>query len=252
LDDLSDRPNIYQRQQKIGRQISEQQWRSALACYFARITELDQLTARLVDRIDRADALENTVVVFLADHGRYVGSHGFDAHNVGGFEEIYRIPLVVCGPGVARGNDCLAYVSIADVGSTLCDLGTGSALRHADSNSFKNLLSNPDQIPPEFLTGYSEYHGTRFALTQRILWQDGWKFVFNGFDFDELYHLDDDPFEMRNRIDQVDQQPRVEHMMAQIWRRAVETGDRTIVESHYFSMRFACVGPDIDRPAGAS
>ncbi|MFP6673478.1 MAG: sulfatase-like hydrolase/transferase [Pirellulaceae bacterium] len=248
LDDLSDRPNIYQRQQEIGRRISEEHWRSALACYYARITEVDQLTGRLIEEIDRADALQNTLVVFLADHGRYVGSHGFDAHNVGGFEEIYRIPLIVSGPGIARGRDCRAYVSIADLGSTLCEIGTGTPFQHADSTSFRKLLSDPDQDSTDFSIGYSEYHGTRFALTQRILWKDGWKLVFNGFDFDELYHLDDDPFEMRNRIAEDDQQPRIEDMMAEIWRRARDTGDRTILESHYFSMRFACVGPDVDDP----
>ncbi len=79
---------------------------------------------------------------------------------------------------------------------------------------------------------------------QRILWRDDWKFVFNGFDFDELYCLDDDPHEMRNRINDADQQPRVESMMAEIWQRVRDTGDRAIHESHYFSMRFATVGPD--------
>ncbi len=84
---------------------------------------------------------------------------------------------------------------------------------------------------------------------QRILWEGPWKFVFNGFDYDELYNLEDDPNEMQNLVNEESQQDRVRKMMAKVWKRVRETGDRAILESHYFSMRFAAVGPDYDRGA---
>jgi arylsulfatase A-like enzyme len=245
FDDLSDRPNIYQREQQIGRKISVEHWRIARACYFSRITEIDQLVGRLTDRLNAAGQLENTVVVFLADHGRYVGSHGFDAHNFGPFEEIYRVPLIMAGPGISSGSECVAQVSIADVGNTMCSIGHAEPIETPDSHSFESLLTKPDVVPAEFRTGYAEYHGTRFPLMQRIVWQDDWKFVFNGFDFDELYNLADDPFEMTNLATLPEQQTRVESMMSEIWRRVRDTKDRAILESHYFSMRLACVGPDV-------
>ncbi|MCP4786984.1 MAG: sulfatase-like hydrolase/transferase [Fuerstiella sp.] len=244
LDDLSDRPNLYQREQQIGRGISEDHWRAARACYFGRITELDGIVQRLTASVDAAGQLENTIVVFMADHGRYVGAHGFDAHNFGAFEEIYRIPLIVAGPGVAAGATCEAQVSISDMGATFCELGQADPIDVPDSQSFGSLLAQPETIPPDFETGYAEYHGTRFPLMQRILWQGPWKFVFNGFDFDELYNLQHDPHEMHNRVNDPELQPRVESMMTEIWRRVRETGDRAIHESHYFSMRLACIGPE--------
>ena len=244
FDDMSDRPNIYQREQHIGRHISEEHWRSARACYFSRITEIDQLVGQLTNRLEAAGQLEDTVIVFLADHGRYVGAHGFDAHNFGPFEEIYRVPLIVAGPKINAGSECRAQVSIADVGTTICDIGRAEAIETPDSRSFVSLLSSSNDIPEEFEIGYAEYHGTRFPLMQRIIWQDDWKFVFNGFDFDELYNLNDDPFEMTNLAAKPEQQGRVESMMSEVWRRVRDTKDRAILESHYFSMRFACVGPD--------
>ena len=244
FDDLSDRPNIYQREQQIGRQIPEDHWRAARACYFGRITEVDTIVHRLLSQVESAGQLANTVVVFLADHGRYVGAHGFDAHNFGAFEEIYRIPLIIAGPNIAAGATCDAFVSIADLGATLCELADAQAIDVADSQSFEPLLSQPDAVAPRFEYGYAEYHGTRFPLMQRILWHDDWKFVFNGFDFDELYNLKQDPHETRNLVRDPDQQQRIEDMMAEIWRRVRDTGDRAILESHYFSMRLACVGPE--------
>ena len=248
FDDLSDRPNIYQREQLIGRDISEEHWRNARASYFARITEVDQMVGQLMDHLEAAGQLENTVVIFLADHGRYVGSHGFDAHNFGPFEEIYRVPLIVAGPEIKPGTECRAQVSIADVGTTICSVGQADPIETPDSRCFASLLREPEVVTDEFQTGYAEYHGTRFPLMQRILWQDDWKFAFNGFDFDELYNLADDPFEMTNLINRPDQQSRVETMMTEVWRRVRDTNDRAILESHYFSMRLACVGPDVVAP----
>ena len=244
FDDLSDRPNIYQREQAIGRNISEEHWRAARACYFGRITEVDALVQRLISVVDDAGQLENTVIVFLADHGRYVGAHGFDAHNFGPFEEIYRIPLIIAGPGIARRTTCTAQVTIADLGVTLCELGSAEPIDVPDSCSFARLLTAPHDAESQFDTGYAEYHGTRFPLMQRILWRGDWKFVFNGFDFDELYNLREDPFETTNRVGESAQRERVESMMSEIWRRVRDTGDRAIHESHYFSMRLACIGPE--------
>ncbi|MCB1124056.1 MAG: hypothetical protein KJT03_21070, partial [Verrucomicrobiae bacterium] len=89
-----------------------------------------------------------------------------------------------------------------------------------------------------------ENHGSRFRLTQRILWDGPWKFVFNGFDFDELYNLDEDPSETRNLIDEPAHQHRADAMMREIWKRLEVTGDRTLEETHYFSLRLARVGPE--------
>lgn len=248
FDDLSDRPNIYQREQQIGHPISEEHWRNARACYFARITEIDRMVGQLTGQLEAAGQLDNTVVIFLADHGRYVGAHGFDAHNFGPFEEIYRVPLIMAGPDITPGSECSAQVSIADVGTTICSIGGTQALETPDSRCFASLLTEPEVVSEEFQTGYAEYHGTRFPLMQRIVWQGDWKFVFNGFDFDELYNLADDPFEMTNLAARPEHQNRIEAMMTEVWRRVRDTNDRAILESHYFSMRLACVGPDVVEP----
>lgn len=245
FDDMSDRPNLYRREQQIGRDIPEDHWRAARACYFARISELDDQFGQLMAQLEAANSLDNTIVIMLSDHGRYVGAHGFEAHNFGPFEEIYRIPLIIAGPGIAEGSSCAAPVSIADLCPTLCDLGQGEPIDVPDSRSLVRLLTNPERTEPDFETGYAEYHGTRFSLTQRIVWRDQWKFVFNGFDFDELYDLSADPHETRNLAGLAEHRPRIESMMSDVWDWIRRTDDRAILETHYYSMRLATVGPNV-------
>lgn len=186
--------------------------------------------------------------MLLADHGRYLGAHGMDAHNFGAFEEIYNIPLVVAGPGIARGVVTSARVGIHEICPTLCDFLGVSPIHTTDARSFAVVLSDPPANEHRFDSGYAEYHGTRFPLCQRVYWEGPWKFVFNGFDFDELYNLEDDPWETRNLAADKDQADRVRYMMARIWERIRLTEDNSLLNTHYYSMRFAAIGPNAALP----
>ena len=243
-DDYSGKPNLYKREGSISKEVTEDEWRMALACYYGRITEVDTQLGRLLDWLEKSGEADNTVVIATADHGRYVGSHGFDAHNFGAFEEIYKVPLVIAGSGVAKGIESEALVSFPDLCPTILEITQSKAIETLDSQSFAKVLAEPTGKEEVFQTAYGEYHGTRFPLCQRVLWQENWKFVFNGFDFDELYDLKNDPAEMNNLAAIPEQQERVKRMMAEVWKRAKKSGDRTIVESHYYSMRFGAVGPN--------
>ena len=244
-DDFAGSPAFYRRQKEIFKNISEQQWRESRAVYYALISELDQQFGKLLDLLEAACQLDNTVVIAVSDHGRYMGAHGFDAHNYGAFEEIYNIPLIVAGPGVAEGVDTDALVSFHDLGPTLLDLAGAEPIDVPDSKSFVPLLADPAAGAPNFNTGYAEFYGTRFLMTQRILWQGPWKFVFNGFDYDELYNLNDDPHELNNLGNDPVHRDRIRAMMADIWRIVRDTGDRALLETHYSPMRFGLVGPDV-------
>ena len=243
-DEHADRPNIYKRVRQIFDGLSDEQWRLARACYFARISELDHEVGRVLDALEQSGKMEDTIVVLAADHGRYVGDHGFEAHNFGAFEEIYNVPMVIAGPGVATGATSSARVGLHDLCPTILELTGSQSIDSADSQSFARLLKEPGLHAHDYQTGYAEYHGSRFPLAQRILWDGPWKFVFNGFDFDELYNLDADPDEMTNLIHEPEHEERVKTMMSQVWHKIDTTGDNALLNSHYYSMRLAVVGPE--------
>ena len=53
-------------------------------CSETGITEVDQQLGRLLAELEHHADAENTVVIVTADHGKYVGAHGLEAHNFGG------------------------------------------------------------------------------------------------------------------------------------------------------------------------
>lgn len=244
-DELAGRPALYRRAQRVQADTSERQWRELRAVYFALLTEIDAQLGRLMDTLEEQGILDDTLVIVTADHGRYVGEHGFDNHNFGAFEGPYRIPMILAGPGVAKGQATDAYVSLMDLCPTLIEAAGAPPMENLDGRSFLPLLGDPQGRAPDFNACYAESHGTRFELTQRVYWEGPWKFVFNGFDEDELYNLADDPDELENLASRPDRAERVRYMMARVWERIRQSDDKAMLGTHYLPMRFAAVGPNV-------
>jgi choline-sulfatase len=93
--------------------------------------------------------------------------------------------------------------------------------------------------------GYAENYGGRYLLTQRVVWDGPWKLAWNGFDFDELYNLDNDPYEMRNLAEDPAYQPQLRRLMQTAWRKVRDTGDAPLLHSTYPLLRLAPYGPEI-------
>jgi arylsulfatase A-like enzyme len=242
-DDLRDKPGLYQRVREM-LALEAEQHREAAACYFALVTQIDTLLGRLIALVADAGRLDDTIIVFTTDHGEHLGAHGLYCKNIGAFEEVYRIPLVMAGPGIARcGELSPARVGLHEIGPTLLELAGAPPLPATDGASFKNLLADAG-VDCERTQGYAEYHGGRLILTQRIVWDGDWKFVFNGFDRDELYHLGDDPHELTNLAARPEHAATCRRLMQRVWSEARRTGDHTLVATTYPSLRIAVVGPD--------
>ncbi|MCC7407683.1 MAG: sulfatase-like hydrolase/transferase [Phycisphaeraceae bacterium] len=242
-DNLAGRPNLYRKAADIFRGLTDQQKRQARACYLASVTEIDEQFGRLIHAVEAMGQLDNTLILFTTDHGECLGAHGLYMKNVGAFEEIYNIPLILAGPGVAHGVTSGGRVGLHDLCPTLCDLAAVDPIHSADSRSFAPLLRDPLAHAADFTTGFAEYHGTRQLLTQRIVWDGSYKLVHNGFDFDELYNLADDPHELRNLANLPEHRPQLRRMMALAWQSMKRTGDHTLVNTGYPILRLAPIGP---------
>jgi choline-sulfatase len=94
--------------------------RRSRRAYFANVSCLDEKVGELVDTLRRTRMLDDTVIVFCADHGDMLGERGL-WFKMNFFEGSARVPLMVAGPGIKAGKH-LAPVSNLDLTPTFCDL----------------------------------------------------------------------------------------------------------------------------------
>lgn len=241
-DDLKGRPNIYRKAARVWDSFTDREHREAAACYWASITEIDQQFGRLLAWLDESGQADDTIVVLTSDHGDLLGAHGMYCKNLSGFEEVYQIPMVLRGPGIEPRTASDARVGLHDLGSTLAELAGLEAFETGDARSFAPLLRG-EAGDEAYQSGFSEYHGGRYRLTQRVLWDGPWKLVHNGFDFDELYNLHDDPYEMRNLVDDPEHEPELRRLLGLMWEKLEASGDHVLVNTGYPILRLAPVGP---------
>lgn len=241
-DDLKGKPNIYKRIAGLWKDMKDEDKRKALACYFASITEIDELYGSILDRIYKSGASENTIIILTADHGDMMGSHGVYCKNIGAWQEAYNIPIVIAAPGCQKGSISNALVGIADICPSILELTGHSSFEGCDSKSFMPLLFG-EADDNDFNIGYAEYEGTRFQFTQRLVWHGDWKYVFNPFDFDELYHLKNDPQELENLAADTKYRDVYIDMMKLMWKKIRDTGDKTLENTQYPALRLGDIGP---------
>src|SRR4051794_35407050 len=92
------------------------------AAYWAMCDLIDVQVGRLLDMLERSGQRENTLVVFMSDHGEMLGDHGFYLKGPFFYEPAVRVPLLISWPGVVR--DALrtsALVEMVDLAPTLLE-----------------------------------------------------------------------------------------------------------------------------------
>ncbi|ULL15968.1 DUF4976 domain-containing protein [Paenibacillus sp. H1-7] len=202
---FANKPYI-QRQQLHSWQVDAftwQDWAPIVARYYGMISQTDDAIGRVLRALDESGEAENTLVIFTADHGDMCGSHGMmDKHYIL-YDDVVKVPLIVKYPPlVPQGARCNSFISnMLDLPPTLLEL-TGAAIpSFFAGRSFAPLLAEEEVADwrPHIVT---TYNGQQFGLyTQRMLRTKRWKYIWNTTDIDELYDMEQDPYELLNRID---------------------------------------------------
>ncbi len=224
-DDFANKPYMNRRDAALWAALSETQVRTAIARYWAYCEQVDTQIGRVLDALDRIGQAENTLVVFTSDHGDMCGAHRQFIKGWQPYEETYRVPLVMRWPDVIpAGSVCDHLVQLHDLAHTFVDLGGGEPITPADGRSLRPLFAVPQRTDWEDVA-FCQYYGGEFLYTQRMVITERFKYVFNGFDRDELYDFATDPHEMVNLVDDPAHGGTCDAMRALLYDRMERHGD---------------------------
>ena len=208
------------------------------ANYYGMLRMVDDQVSRFVAFLESAGLREDTLLVFLSDHGDFVGDYGLMRKGVDLPEATTRIPFSVTGPGVqSRRDPHDAHVSIVDVLPTLCDALDLPLPEGVQGQSLWPLLTGTDDgadfdsIYAE--CGYGGPHSTPATVpdladasknelnphTQTgrtgMVRGDRWKLVYDAERGPALFDLDADPLETTGLSEDPDHAPILREMLEQ-------------------------------------
>ena len=211
-------------QSKLGRENRNAAMLSRRALQQAAMCETALL--RVVMHLASAGQLDNTLVVYCADHGDAVASNG-GMLNKGGLmvEETLRIPLIFAGPGVQKNISSDTLVMNADISPTL----TSAAELPDFPNDGQDLFFLLSRNEPLSRTGImTQHNGLHVPLCQRSWHQGDWKYMIQADGFEELYDLRNDPTERQNLATDVSHKDQLQSLRCALSEEMRRTNDPSI------------------------
>jgi len=99
----------------------EKEWREYRWAYYRMVETVDRRIGRILDEVNSLGLENDTIVVFVSDHGDAQGAHGWNQKTVL-YDEANRVPLIISHPGHVRPGvrNVLTQTGI-DLFPTLCD-----------------------------------------------------------------------------------------------------------------------------------
>lgn len=183
-------------------ELTDEQARTARAAYYGLVEYHDRLCGRVLDALRRSRLAENTVVIYITDHGDMAGEHRLWTKSVF-YEASVGVPMIWSWPGRMRSGTSVGRVtSLLDVGPTLLDLAGAPRMKDVAGRSLRQFLLPGGDVtawPDDALAECCGYHNDR---PSRMLREGPWKIIYHhGYDKPQLFNLTEDPDEMRDRGD---------------------------------------------------
>jgi arylsulfatase len=178
------------------------------ARYYAMIELIDHNVGRMLDALEASGQRENTLVIYMSDHGEMLGDHGLILKGCRFYEGLVRVPLIVAGRGVSvAGERTDALVELTDIAPTLLALAGVDAPERMQGRSLQTLFDDPEADHRAFVR--SEYYRAlnpsppgrgQINGSYATMYRDRrYKLsVYHGHDYGELYDLEKDPDEFEN------------------------------------------------------
>lgn len=177
--------------------IPEEVKRTALASYYALITLTDHYAGRMIDVINNSRLKNNTIVIYVSDHGEMAGQHGIWQKQCF-YEGSVKIPMIMRIPGGERGLRVSGNVSLADIAPTIMDLCGIRLPDHLDGRCIVNSLQ--DAVPNDRVV-FSEYHAQGMLTGGFMVKKGDYKYNYYVGHRPQLFNVADDPEEFNDLAD---------------------------------------------------
>jgi arylsulfatase A-like enzyme len=205
---------------------------SFFKAYCETLTALDESVGAVIKHVENSGLKGNTLVIYMGDNGFSFGEHGLiDKRQA--YEESWRVPLLAWAPGMIRpGTKVKQLVQNIDIAPTVLDMAALEAPDHMSGESFLPLLKGESENKWRDKIFYEYYWEYAYPQTPTVhaVRTDKYKFIrYHGlWDTNELYDLENDPWEMNNLIKSPEHQEQIEMMLDDLWSWLEETGGMQI------------------------
>ena len=176
--------------------------REVTAAYYAMVELIDKQVGRMVAALEETGQLENTIVIFMSDHGEMLGDHGLFLKGPHFYDEAVRVPLIISWKDRFAANlraDCL--MELIDITPTLLEAAEIDVPKTIQGRSLMPILLSQREAGHHRDYVFSEYYNAwthKHSYASMLRTREEKIVVYHGTDQGELYDLKNDPDEFEN------------------------------------------------------
>lgn len=151
----------------------EQTVRNELGREYACSENIDIQLEKVLQKLASIGELDNTYIIYTADHGMSIGRHGLmGKQNL--YEHTWRVPFIVKGPGLEKGKRVKGNIYLLDVLPTLCELAAIEIPETVEGKSFVPVLKGSKEVVRDVMYGVYA-GGTKPGM--RTVKKGDWKLI---------------------------------------------------------------------------
>lgn len=189
-----------------------------LAEYYGLVTHLDEQIGRVVRALEESVHADNTYIVYAADHGLAVGSHGLlGKQSI--YEHSMKCPLIFIGPGIPKGQSSEAFTYLLDIFPTVSSLTGVAAPAGIDGKDLAPIWQGvKEKVRDSIFLAFTDL--------MRSVRDEQYKLIrYPQIDHTQLFDLQSDPDEINNLAADPGQAERIARMTTQLKEWQQRAGD---------------------------
>ncbi|MBY5944708.1 sulfatase [Photobacterium rosenbergii] len=177
--------------------ISNEEWQEIRRYYMALVSHVDDCVGQLTDKLKETGQYDDTIIVFVSDHGEYIGDHGRVQKGMPGEDVITNVPFIIHYPKKLKAQSFSQLVESVDWLPTMLDLAGIPVPREIQGQSLLPLMEGQtDQHKSLILTEQFEPNGLR----QVSIRDESHRYYCDSDGQELLFDLNQDPDEVNNLI----------------------------------------------------
>ncbi|MXV85382.1 sulfatase-like hydrolase/transferase [Candidatus Poribacteria bacterium] len=196
-----------------------------IADYYGMITHQDAEMGRVLSTLEATGHLDNTIIIYTADHGLAVGQHGLlGKQNL--YNHSIHVPSIFAGPGIPEGETVDALTYLYDVFPTVCDLTDVTCPDTTEGCSLVPLMKGRvERVRATAFAAYRDIHRTitdgRWKLIRYYVSEE----TGAGTDCIQFFDLEQDPWETTNLAELPEHADLIRSLAADMQMWQIQTND---------------------------
>lgn len=207
-------PGYFKRQNEV----DMSNWKWGRTLYFADMVHLDRQLGKVMSELEKQQKMDNTYIIFTSDHGDLLYDHHFWGKEERHYDACIRVPLIISGPGLKKGQVIDDPIQLEDICPTILDLTSSQLPLLPTMGEYLNVKAeNLPQLPGHSLIPYCKgerienRRDSAYSECYNAIWSNNpgdWartirtkKYRYTYYpcgDGEQLFDIKNDPLEQRN------------------------------------------------------